>query len=124
MRRASCTWYLLLALAIAETVAPSARQGQSTASALSILQKVDLIRAPAQSFTFDLTLTIYSGSTITSVNRFSVRVKDAEKSLVRFTEPPKIKGRAILMNGENTWIYIPGTRGALRISAQQRLLGP
>jgi len=32
-------------------------------------------------------------------------------------------GRALLLDGQNMWIYIPGTSRALRISPQQQLLG-
>lgn len=89
-----------------------------------LLQKIDQIRAPAETFVFDLRLTVYKDAEIGSVNEFTVHVKDSSKSIVKFTAPPKNKGRVLLMRGENLWIYIPRTRGALRISPQQRLLGP
>ena len=88
-----------------------------------LLQKVDQIRAPADAFVFDLKLATYKGAAVDSVSKFTVHVKDSSKSLVKFTAPPANKGRVLLMAGENLWIYIPGTRGALRISPQQRLLG-
>jgi outer membrane lipoprotein-sorting protein len=88
-----------------------------------LLQKIDQIRAPGEAFVFDVKLTAYKGAEVTSVNGFTVHVKDSSKSLVKFTAPPASKGRALLMSGDNLWIYIPGSRGALRISPQQRLLG-
>ncbi len=88
-----------------------------------LLQRIDRIRAPAESFVFELKLTMYRGTEVASVNGFAVHVKDSSKSLVKFTAPPASKGRVLLMTGENMWIYIPGSRGALRISPQQRLLG-
>ncbi|MEK9148427.1 MAG: outer membrane lipoprotein-sorting protein, partial [Candidatus Desantisbacteria bacterium] len=51
------------------------------------------------------------------------RVKDADKSLVKFTYPSNNKGRLFLMVGNNMWVYIPDTRRPIRISPQQRLLG-
>lgn len=88
-----------------------------------LLQTIDQIRAPGEAFVFDLKLTAYKGTEASSVNGFTVHVKDSSKSLVKFTAPPANKGRVVLMSGENLWIYIPGTRGALRISPQQRFLG-
>jgi len=88
-----------------------------------LLQRIDRIRAPAESFVFELKLTAYRGAEVSSVNGFTVHVKDSSKSLVKFTAPPTNKGRRLLLTGENMWIYIPGSRGALRISPQQRLLG-
>ena len=70
-----------------------------------------------------LKLTTYKGTEVSSSNGFTVHVKGSSKSLVKFTAPPANKGRVLLMSGENLWIYIPGTRGALRISPQQRLVG-
>lgn len=88
-----------------------------------LLQRIDQVRAPAETFVFDLKLTTYRDADVRSVNGFTVHVKNSSKSLVKFTDPPANKGRVLLMSGENLWIYIPGSRGALRISPQQRLLG-
>jgi len=43
--------------------------------------------------------------------------------LVLFRAPLKQRGRAILMDGPNMWIYIPGTNRPIRISPQQQLTG-
>lgn len=103
---------------------PGAGQRQLSKSPDQLLQKIDQIRAPAETFVFDLRLTVYKGPDVSSVNEFTVHVKDSSKSLVKFTAPPRNKGRVLLMRGDNLWIYIPRTRGALRISPRQRLLGP
>ncbi|MFQ5520503.1 MAG: outer membrane lipoprotein-sorting protein [Candidatus Methylomirabilia bacterium] len=88
-----------------------------------LLQRIDQIRAPADTFVFKLKLTAYRGTQVSSVTSFTVHVKGSSKSLVKFTAPPKSKGRVVLMNGDNLWIYIPGSQRALRISPRQRLLG-
>ena len=52
-----------------------------------------------------------------------VSILDTSKGLVRCVRPVKVAGRAILFVEQNMWIYVPGTRRALRISPQQRILG-
>jgi len=96
------------------------------ASAISpeeILRKIDEIRAPADTFVFDLKVTYKKENGEEAIQKLTVYVKEAEKSLVKFTYPPENKGRLLLMVGNNMWIYIPGTRAPIRISPQQRLLG-
>jgi hypothetical protein len=44
-------------------------------------------------------------------------------SLVDFLEPPKVKGKRILMIGRNMWFITIGLRKAVPISPRQRLLG-
>ncbi|MDI6704514.1 MAG: outer membrane lipoprotein-sorting protein [bacterium] len=87
-----------------------------------ILERIDQIRAPGDTFVFDLKIT-YKKEKEDIIQKFTVRVKDADKSLVKFTYPEANKGRLFLMVGNNMWIYIPGTRRPIRISPQQRLLG-
>ncbi len=84
----------------------------------SLLRRVDEIRAPGSDFAFTVDLSA-GGSSQT----LSVSVKDKTKSLVRYVAPAKVEGRSILFLGPNMWIYVPGTRRALRISPRQRVLG-
>ncbi len=87
-----------------------------------ILEKVDQIRAPANTFTFHLKVTV-NKSDEDSKAEFFVRVKDARKSLVIYKSPPLNRGRVLLLIENNMWIYIPGTRNPLRISPQQQIMG-
>ncbi len=118
--------FSLIGFAASGLLGPVPAAGQTVDQLLKapeqLLEKVDQIRAP-ETFVFDLKLTTYRGADVHSVNGFTVHVKDSSKSLVKFTAPPANRGRVLLMSGENLWIYIPGSRGALRISPQQRLLG-
>ena len=85
----------------------------------ALLSKVDFIRAPGADFTFHLKI-------ITADNteqEMEVSIHDTSKGLIRYVKPANAVGRAILYAGENMWIYVPGTRQALRISPQQRILG-
>lgn len=83
-----------------------------------LLTRVDEIRAPGANFQFVVEV-LADGNT----QKMEVSVKDRTKSLVRYTMPAKSRGRAILFVGNNMWVYVPGTRRALRISPQQRILG-
>ncbi len=87
-----------------------------------ILEKVDAIRAPDKTFVFNLKVTVNKDEE-ESVAQFSVRVKDAKKSLVIYKSPPSNKGRVLLMVEDSMWIYIPGTRNPMRISPQQQIMG-
>ncbi|MCP4050980.1 MAG: outer membrane lipoprotein-sorting protein [bacterium] len=95
----------------------------SKLNAKEILEKVDNIRAPGTNFVFKLEVVPYKNGKKAPAQKLTVRVKDHDKSLVEFTYPPANKGRLLLMNSNNMWIYIPGTRQPIRISPQQRLLG-
>lgn len=87
-----------------------------------ILEQVDQVRAPANTFTFHLKVTVNKNNQ-DSKAEFFVRVKDARKSLVIYKSPPSNKGRVLLLLENNMWIYIPGTRNPLRISPQQQIMG-
>jgi outer membrane lipoprotein-sorting protein len=87
------------------------------------LQAVDAIRAPGENFSFDLKITSKKPDEEPVVQKLTVYVKDATKSLVKFLYPPENKGQLILMVGQNLWVYMPAINQPLRISPQQRLLG-
>ncbi|WP_293573957.1 outer membrane lipoprotein-sorting protein [Phaeobacter sp.] len=92
--------------------------GAWAADGAALLRKVDDIRAPGANFTFDLTLN--SGG---KTEKMEVSVQNSTKGLVRYTKPTKMAGRSILFVDKNMWVFVPGTRRALRISPQQRVLG-
>jgi len=89
----------------------------------AILEEVDAIRAPGENFGFSLQVTHTRPDKDDLEYGFDVRVKDRTKSLVKYTAPRTAEGKLLLMREENMWIYIPGTRRAIRISPQQQLLG-
>lgn len=97
---------------------PPVEQQQVTPE--KVLETVDAIRAPGNNFSFDLLVT-RKDQDDNQQFLFNVRVKDNEKSLVSYIKPHSSKGRRLLMVGENLWVYIPKTRRAIRISAQQKV---
>ena len=45
------------------------------------------------------------------------------KNLVRYVEPPRDRGKMVLLDGTRMWFYDPASKVSIRISAQQRLMG-
>lgn len=88
----------------------------------NILQIVDEIRAPGKDFSVDLTIiTRRNGKENTYM--YKVSVKDGTKSLVRFIYPASEKGKIMLMEENDIWMYFPTTNKPIRLSPQQRLIG-
>ena len=84
-----------------------------------LLRQVDAVRAPLDAFTFNLDVTAPDGDRL----KLAVRVADEARTLIRYLEPPRSRGRSLLFVDRNMWVYVPGTRQVLRISPQQRVLG-
>ena len=92
---------------------------EAPAREMTLLEKVDTVRAPADDFTFIAAVTGPDGERL----KLTVRVGGRSKSLVRYLEPRRSAGRSLLFLEHNMWVYVPGTRQVLRISPQQRVLG-
>lgn len=118
-KRAFC-----LVFAIALGIAAARGRPVAAATPAEILEAVDNVRAPGPSFTFDLKLTYSRPRRAAVVQKFDVAVKEATKSLVKFLSPEDVRGRAMLMVGQNIWMYVPSVNQPIRVSGQQRLLGP
>lgn len=93
--------------------------GAAWADGAAMLRKVDAIRAPSSDFSFDLSVKTADGVSMT----MAVSVKDGTKGLVQYTQPTTVKGRSLLFVDRNMWVFIPGSKRALRISPQQQILG-
>lgn len=101
----------------------SLSQAQETLSAEALVAKIDAFRGLSRAgFSFDITNVSYKAGRDTRTNQLSVDVK-AVKSLVTFESPARQKGRILLKQDNDMWLYIPGTRKVIRISPAQRLLG-
>lgn len=100
----------------------SATGSAAAMTAAQFLENVDEVRAPGADFHFTVSAR-QVGKPDSVDNIFQVMVRDKVKSLVLYREPVKQRGRVLLMDGPDMWIYIPGTSRALRISPQQQLVG-
>ncbi len=91
--------------------------------ATEIVRKADLVRAPVESFIWDVTITTYEGSKAPTVNGFEVYVKGSNRSFVKFVAPARNVGRSLLYLDRDLWIYLPDAGKPVRIPLSQRLVG-
>lgn len=97
---------------------PAAAKAPSAAQAEEILARVDRLRHPWPSFTVELALASGKAS-----QRWRVATREnGDARLDGLSE--KEKGRAVLMRGDDMWLLLPGTKRPLKVTPQQRLLGP
>jgi hypothetical protein len=83
-----------------------------------ILARVDRLRHPWPAFTVELTVATEKAS-----QRWRVAAReDGDARLDGLSD--KEKGRAVLLLGDDMWLLLPGTKRPLKVTPQQRLLGP
>lgn len=86
-----------------------------------LLRRIDQVKAPAETFTFDATVTVYRGDRVTSTSDLTVHVGDATKALALYRAPAEHRGRAVLMIGRDLWVHLPRDRRTVRIRPGQRV---
>lgn len=101
-------------------------------TAAEIIRAADRIRAPQQAFRYILDLLEMKDENVFAQQKLDVAMKiykptaehagDA-KALVRFLEPARDKGKALLSNLEKLWFYDPKLKRPIPIARQQRLIG-
>lgn len=97
-------------------------------SAQEMVAGADAIRNPGQPFRVTSTLTDYVGGRPKDKVVLVVFAREDKKTgqfnnLVRYVEPPRDAGKLVLYAGSTLWFYDPSSKAAVRISAQQRLVG-
>lgn len=98
--------------------APALPQAPAQARAEAILARVDRLRHPWPAFTVDLTMT--SGR---SSQRWRVMAREnGDVRLEGLSDAEK--GRVVLQKGDGLWLLLPGTKHPIRVTPQQRLMGP
>jgi hypothetical protein len=121
LRRALPAGLLLLSLLL------GAPRLLAEAAGPDILAKVDAFRSFGGSgYSYDFA-TVEDGGEA-SLMRVAVRLgspgtKGVEAALVKYLEPVKSRGRAVLVRGNAFWLYEPGMKTAIRISPRQLLFG-
>lgn len=96
--------------------------------AQALLAASDAVRNPTQPFKVTVTLTEFEKGVqvnTTSMVSFARTLEHGGQfaSIMRFVQPPRDAGKVMLKNGSDLWFYDPGTKAAVRISPQQRLIG-
>lgn len=83
-----------------------------------ILARVDRLRHPWPSFTVELTV-----KDATAAQRWRVSAREnGDARLDGLSD--KEKGRSVLMLGDQMWLLLPGSKRPLKVTPQQRMLGP
>lgn len=110
---------LLLAGMLAPTLLQARQESPAAApNAEALLAAADRLRHPFPSFTVDMTVAMGG-----SEQRWRVRVRENGDARVEGLSE-KEKGRAILTKGDEVWLILPAAKRPLKVSPQQRLLGP
>ena len=99
-----------------------------TPPAQDIVRAADAIRNPSRPFRTRLTLTEFvSGHerdrTVLLVHARLDPASGQFRNLVRYLEPRRDTGKAVLLGGRALWFFDPASNASVRISPQQRLLG-
>jgi outer membrane lipoprotein-sorting protein len=89
----------------------------------SIVRKADAVRGPQGSFRMKIKVTSERPDQAKQEMFLETYVKDRTTSVVKFVNPPRERGKAMLMVNDDLWMYIPGSKRTFRISPQQRLMG-
>ncbi len=89
----------------------------------AIVSKADRVRGPEGSFRMKIKVISERPDQAQQEVYLETYVKDRTTSVVKFVDPPREKGKSMLMINDDLWMYIPGSKRTFRISPQQRLIG-
>jgi hypothetical protein len=89
----------------------------------AILKKVDERRAVGSSFSFTLKVDDYSKGMLTDSAVMNGHAKGIDKTMVQYEEPANMKGKKLLMAGDEMFIFVPKTQRPVRLTPSQRLMG-
>ncbi|TJZ79204.1 outer membrane lipoprotein-sorting protein [Chitiniphilus eburneus] len=110
---------MLLCAAASAFAAPDAQ---------TILAASDAVRNPDKPFGLTTTLLEYRNGKQTDSTTLAIYSRAEAgsgqfRSLLRFVAPARDADKLMLKNGNDLWFYDPASKGTVRISPQQRLLG-
>lgn len=88
-----------------------------------ILAKVDEHRAIGSSFNFTLKIDDYEQGKVSQSALMSGSAKGESKTFVKYDEPANMRGKKLLMVGDDLFVFIPKTQRPVRLTPSQRLMG-
>ena len=117
-------WIAILPVALSLCVGAAAH----AQTAPEIVAATDKVRNPDNPFRATLRLTEYVGGHERDHDSLVLFSKEDTatrqfRNLVEYVEPPRDTGKRVLLDGHSLWFYDPNSKVAVRISAQQRLIG-
>jgi outer membrane lipoprotein-sorting protein len=105
---------LLLPQAAGEADAPAAED---------VLLKVDEALSPAEDFSMRVKVTDSEPGQPPKVTEFRMLAKGRDRTLLLTLSPESKRGRNLLFNALELWVYMPSVRRPFKISLQERLTG-
>jgi len=134
-----CALLALIAPAAAQELADDSLAQHASAITLAqdpkaaeVIRAADRIRAPDAPFRYTLDLIEMKDAEVVAEQRLDVAMRISKpvdgrsgdaKALVRFVEPKRDQGKALLSNLDSMWFYDPRLRRPIPIARQQRLIG-
>ena len=103
-----------------------AEEGREVADdpvAISIVQKADQVRFPAEGFEVGITISTTTPSGPSEPRKYRVLSKGNENTVVMITEPASERGQIMLMKGRDLWVFLPAVSQPVRLPLAQRLTG-
>jgi outer membrane lipoprotein-sorting protein len=122
--RTKWIWPLLLSVMIASVHAGAAPTPDD------VLERAAAFMGPKQPVRYQCEVTSYRGNSATGSAKLSVWIGNfgaagvaSPQTLIVFQQPPRLRGRVILYEGDRLWIYFPGTSQPIRVPPLQQLFG-
>lgn len=88
----------------------------------SLLKTVDKSLYP-EVYKSTITMTTIRAGRRPLSNTFDIVSKGTDKSLMKITSPARDKGKKILLNGDNLWMFMPDISRPIRLTAKQSFMG-
>jgi outer membrane lipoprotein-sorting protein len=90
--------------------------------AQNLLKTVDKSMYP-QIFKSNITMSTFRNGRQPLVYTYEIYSKGQDKSLMKIVAPARDKGKKILLNGDNLWMYMPDVSRPIRLSRKQAFMG-
>jgi outer membrane lipoprotein-sorting protein len=88
-----------------------------------ILKRSDGGKMPDLSISFQVSVKDLKSQAVERETRYEVWSKGRDASLIKTLFPERQRGRKMLMEGDNMWIYTPDIRRPARVGMQQKMTG-
>ncbi len=86
-----------------------------------ILKKADEVRNPAESYF--LRMEVQSTDAPDDPMELEVSLQGNTRTLVKTVRPVRDKGRKMLMQDQNMWVFMPNLKRSVRVGLSQRMVG-
>ncbi len=101
----------------------AAHASDAGVSAEEILKRSDEARMPDGTISFSVTVTDKDAEEVQGETTYRVSAKGEDLAMIETTAPARLKGRKLLMRGDDLWLYLPTVKRPTRVGLQQRLTG-